>query len=96
VTAGEVHRYLVGAVREAGIPNYRRHHTGHGIGAELYDEPVLDWGSTDLIEEGAVLSIEAPYYEYGLGALHIEDPVVVTRGGALRLTRLPRSELRVS
>jgi Xaa-Pro aminopeptidase len=84
--AGELHGVVVSAVREAGLKGYRRHHVGHGIGLELYEDPVLAPDSDDTIEEGAVISIEAPYYEFGLGALHVEDPVVVSAGGARRLT----------
>lgn len=36
-----------------------------------------------------VISLETPYYEYGFGALHIEDPVLITENGAQFLTKDP-------
>ena len=88
--ARDIHSGLVTAVRSAGLVGYRRHHVGHGIGLEVYESPMLSDDGDDVIESGAVLSIEAPYYEFGLGALHVEDPVLVSAHGAARLTRADR------
>ena len=42
--ARAVFNAAVERVREAGIPQYERHHVGHGIGVEFYDAPVLSPG----------------------------------------------------
>jgi Xaa-Pro aminopeptidase len=34
-----------------------------------------------------VLNVEAPYYEVGFGALHVEDPIVVGINGGKLLTK---------
>jgi Xaa-Pro aminopeptidase len=79
------------AVRAAGIPHYRRHHVGHGIGAEVYDPPVLNASTPTPIEAGMVINIETPYYELGWGAVHVEDPYVVgADGGNTWLTTMSR------
>ncbi|GAC43745.1 M24 family metallopeptidase [Paenibacillus popilliae] len=83
----DVFHLTMNAVHEAGFHNYRRHHVGHGIGLEPYELPVLAPNSEDVIEAGMVLSIETPYYEFGLGALHTEDPIVVAMNGNEILTR---------
>lgn len=81
----------VDAVRQGGIPHYRRHHVGHGIGVEVYDPPVLNASTTTPIETGMVINIETPYYELGWGAVHVEDPYVVGVHGRNRwLTTMPR------
>ncbi len=85
----------MGAARSAGAAQYRRHHVGHGIGAEVYEEPILSPSSDQIIESGSVVNIETPYYEYGLGALHVEDPFVVEPDGNLLLTALSRDLLVV-
>jgi Xaa-Pro dipeptidase len=77
MTGGEVFDLTMSFVHRAGFPEYRRHHVGHGIGLEPYEAPILAPGNRDRIEAGMVLSVETPYYEFGLGALHIEDPIVV-------------------
>jgi Xaa-Pro aminopeptidase len=71
----------VQAVRAAGIPHYRRHHVGHGIGAEVYDPPVLNASTSTPIEAGMVINVETPYYELGWGGIHVEDPYVVGADG---------------
>ena len=37
-----------------------------------------------------VINIETPYYEFGFGAVHVEDPFVVREGGNELLTELSR------
>lgn len=81
MTGGELYEITMAATKQAGHPDYRRHHVGHGIGAEVYEAPLLAPGNEDVIEEGAVINIETPYYEFGLGALHVEDPYVVKADG---------------
>ncbi|EJR42894.1 M24 family metallopeptidase [Bacillus cereus group sp. MYBK12-2] len=74
------------AVYKSGFKEYRRHHVGHGIGLEPYELPILAPNNEDVIEDGMVLSVETPYYEFGLGALHVEDPVLISSSGNKILT----------
>ena len=90
MTGGELFDLTLAATRAAGAPHYRRHHLGHGIGAEVYEQALIAPGNTTVIEEGAIVNIETPYYEFGLGALHVEDPYVVRAGGNEMLTTLSR------
>jgi Xaa-Pro dipeptidase len=94
MTAGELFDLTVQAVREAGVSHYKRHHVGHGIGAAVYDAPLLASGVEIPLEEGMVINIETPYYEFGFGAVHVEDPFVVRSTGNVLLTELSR-ELHV-
>jgi Xaa-Pro aminopeptidase len=81
-------------IRENGIPDFERHHCGHGIGLSIYDSP----GVTDLdetpIAEGMVLCLEVPYYALGQGGILTEDTVLITSDGCTSFTSLPR-ELRI-
>lgn len=91
MTGGELFDVTMEATRAAGADHYRRHHVGHGIGSEVYEAPLLAPGNTDVIEVGSVINIETPYYEFGLGGLHVEDPFVVREDGDHDvLTTLPR------
>jgi Xaa-Pro aminopeptidase len=90
VTAERVFETTVDAVREAGIPHYRRQHVGHGIGVEVYDPPLLAPGRPDVIEVGMVINFETPYFELGWGSVHVEDPFVVREDGNELLTTLSR------
>lgn len=94
--ADRLFQEIVEAVRAAGIPHYRRHHVGHGIGAEIYDPPVLNAATATPIEAGMVINVETPYYELGWGAVHVEDPYLVGASGTNEwLTTLSRDLLVV-
>ncbi len=95
MTGGELFDITMEATRRAGHPEYRRHHVGHGIGAEVYEAPILRPGNDDVIEIGSVINIETPYYEFGLGALHVEDPYVVRADGNHELLTTLGRELHV-
>jgi Xaa-Pro aminopeptidase len=92
--ACDVFNGAVERVRELGIPHYRRHHVGHGIGVEYYDLPILNPRTEIPLEAGMMFEVETPYYEFGFGGAFIEDTVLVTDSGAQVLTELDR-ELHV-
>lgn len=94
VPAKDVFAAAVAATRGAGIPHYRRHHVGHGIGLDTYDAPMLNETTETPLEPGMVFEVETPYYELGFAGLQVEDTVVVTDDGCRVLTRSTR-ELRV-
>ena len=75
--AKDVYNFVMNYVRKNGIPHYKRQHVGHGIGLEPYELPVLSPDNEETIEENMVLCIETPYYEYGVGAIHVEDLVLI-------------------
>ena len=79
----------VGAVRQAGLPEFRRHHAGHGIGLEAAEAPWLRPGG-GVLEPGMVVRIEAPYYELGAFGVAVKETVLVTRGGASVINRSHR------
>lgn len=88
--ASDIFHEAVKAVREKGIPHYKRGHVGHGIGIECYDIPVLNPASDHILEEGMVVNVETPYYELGFGGLQVEDTLAVTRDGYRLLTQCQR------
>ena len=95
VAVAEVFETAVAATRQAGIPGYRRHHVGHGIGLEYYDLPLLAPGQAMPLEAGMVLEVETPYYELGFGGLQVEDTVLVSPDGPVLFTR-PQADLIIA
>jgi Xaa-Pro dipeptidase len=79
----------IAAVRVAGLPEFRRHHVGHGIGLEPREPPWLD-ADGPALEAGAVLRVETPYYELGAAGVHVKETVLVNRGGAAVMNRSHR------
>jgi Xaa-Pro aminopeptidase len=91
---GDIFEGVMDVVRNSGIPHYRRHHVGHGIGVEFYDQPTISPGSTTPLETGMVFEVETPYYELGFGGAFHEDTVLITESGSQVLTELDRGVLR--
>jgi Xaa-Pro aminopeptidase len=71
---------------EKGYGKYFTHGLGHSIGLDVHDP--YDY-TKDPFQAGTVLSNEPGIYIANVGGIRIEDDVVVTRGGAKRLTRAP-------
>jgi Xaa-Pro aminopeptidase len=91
MTASQIFEIGMRAARDAGVPDYQRHHIGHGLGLEVYDIPVLTPSDATELEEGMVISVETPYYELGFGGLQPEDAFVVTPTGGRWLNSLSRA-----
>lgn len=94
VTCEEVFNTAVGAVRK-GIPQYRRHHCGHGIGLEIYDTPSVAPGVLDEMQENQVFCIETPYYILGWGGVQVEDTLQITANGTHCLTKTSKDLIEI-
>lgn len=79
------------AIRAAGFRNYTRGHLGHSVGlTQRFEEPpFIAPGEKRPLVAGMVLSIELPYYLYGVGAFQLERMLLVTESGHEAIDRLP-------
>lgn len=101
VRASTLFDTAVQTIRDGGIADYKRHHTGHGIGIDVYDPPIVQErgyidifgiGSADPpMEVGQVTNIETPYYRMGEFGFIVEDTMVVRENGPELLTHLDYS-----
>jgi Xaa-Pro aminopeptidase len=64
------------------------HGTGHGIGLDVHEPPLLDKGGPVLVP-GDVVSLEPGLYCKAIGGVRVEDLVVVTAEGCENLNSLP-------
>ncbi len=64
------------------------HGTGHGLGLEVHEPPLLDRGGPALLV-GDVITIEPGLYSPEVGGVRVEDMVVVTKDGCINLNKLP-------
>ena len=87
--AREIFAECMGVWWDAGFSDVRRHHTGHGIGLEAHEAPVLRPDNDTEIEPGMVLAVEAPYYIYPVGGFAPEDILVVGPDGNTQFTHAP-------
>jgi Xaa-Pro dipeptidase len=67
-------------------PNHQVGFMGHGIGCHYHDYPDLNPHDQTVLQENMVIVVEPILMRPGLGGVKIEDAVVVTLGGAERLS----------
>jgi len=67
---------------------YFDHEIGHGLGLS-FEPPALTRGSKDLIQEKMIVTVEPGLYIDGVGGMIIEDPNIVLKDHAERLTSSP-------
>jgi Xaa-Pro aminopeptidase len=65
------------------------HGTGHGVGLDIHEAPRIS-RTGSLLQEGHIVTVEPGLYYPGLGAIRIEDMVLVTKDGCRNLTNFPK------
>ena len=63
------------------------HGTGHAVGLDVHEPPLLDFGGPELIV-GDCLTIEPGLYCRAIGGVRVEDMVITTTAGCLKLNSL--------
>lgn len=100
VTGAQVHAatksVITGAGYRMGLPGASdpesycamTHGTGHGVGLDVHEPPLLDDGGPELVV-GDCLTIEPGLYCRAIGGIRVEDMVIVTRDGCDNLNSIP-------
>jgi len=100
VTGEEVHLETVRVLQEHGYqeglpdrqdpPTYcsMTHGTGHGIGLDVHEPPLLDRNGP-LLLAGDVITVEPGLYSHAVGGVRVEDMVLVTEDGCENFNILP-------
>jgi Xaa-Pro aminopeptidase len=94
MTAKEVDQLVRGHIEAAGHGELFIHASGHGLGLDVHEPPVLSPYGTLPLEPGMVIMIEPGLYVPGAFGVRLEDAVVVTDSGCEVLLPTP-SEVRV-
>lgn len=78
-------------IKNAGYGDFYRHGTGHGVGIEIHEQPVLSPSSDQILEPGHIVTVEPGVYlpcEFGV---RIEDMAYITSQGCENLTSTPKN-----
>jgi Xaa-Pro aminopeptidase len=67
------------------------HSTGHGVGLEVHEDPLLRGPEEEALLAGDVVTVEPGLYLMGLGGVRVEDTGMVTKDGFKNFTTLTRS-----
>ncbi len=86
VEAREIDAAARDHIERAGFGRFFGHGTGHGVGVDVHEAPVIGPKSREVLKEGMVFTIEPGIYIPGWGGVRIEDMVVVTSDGCRVLT----------
>lgn len=92
--AGKSCREVDGAVRnyieKKGYGEYFVHATGHGIGVEVHESPIISPRSNEILKSNMTVTVEPGIYVPELGGVRIEDDCLVTEEGRFVLSNLPK------
>ena len=86
VSGREVDAVCRDYLTKEGLGKYFTHSTGHGIGVEVHELPILSLSYDAKIPVGAVITCEPGVYIPGVGGVRIEDALVLTKRGHINLT----------
>ncbi|MBN1383661.1 MAG: aminopeptidase P family protein [Elusimicrobia bacterium] len=73
-------------INKNGFKKHFIHSTGHGIGIDIHEEPMLSAGSDKILKKGMVVSVEPGIYIPDRFGVRIEDTVLVTENGCKVMT----------
>jgi Xaa-Pro aminopeptidase len=89
VGAAEVDHACRSAITDAGHGERFVHPTGHALGLEIHEQPILHQEATATLRRRMTVTVEPGIYLPGLGGVRIEDVVLVTDRAGRVLTTAP-------
>lgn len=89
IETAKIDQAVRAVIQESGFPEYG-HGTGHGLGLDVHETPVLSSRSKETLEVGDVVTVEPGIYLPGKFGIRIEDDVLVTQKGAKILSQIRR------
>lgn len=88
VDGHDIHMLSKKIIGDAGYGEYYNHGLGHGVGIDIHELP--NFGRTsNVVEEGSVITIEPGVYLPGVGGVRLEDYGLVTKDGYEPFTKSP-------
>ncbi len=94
VPVSEINRICEGFIRNSRFRDYLLHSSGHSIGLNVVEYPIISDDATEVLQPGMVFAVENGVYPYDLDkgvesiylSFRMEDEVLVTESGAEWIT----------
>ncbi len=86
LTGRELDRVCRSYIEKRGYGKYFLHGTGHGLGMEVHELPIVSSSYAKRFPVGAVITCEPGIYIEGLGGVRIEDTLVLGKKGNINLS----------
>jgi Xaa-Pro aminopeptidase len=90
MTGGDAHMLAHKVIEEAGYGDSFGHGLGHGVGLQVHESPRVGQTSTDVLEDGMVITVEPGIYLPGWGGVRIEDMGYMKDGKYVSFTKAPK------
>ncbi len=90
IKAEKIHERAIEVFEEYGYAEHFPHLTGHGVGCDIHEAPIIYEGGDIKLLPGMVVTIEPGIYKEGIGGARVEDMVLVTKKGHEVLTEMDR------
>lgn len=81
VRVSEVDLQARKCLAKKGLEEYFGHSLGHGVGLDIHEAPRLSQLSSEILQEGMVVTVEPAVYLPNKFGIRIEDMVLVTKNG---------------
>lgn len=78
-------------IKEQGYGDYFGHGTGHGLGLEVHEGPVLSPKGEVELKENMVVTVEPGIYVPKVGGCRIEDDIIITKDGNVSLNQASKT-----
>jgi len=85
ITAEELYDVARSYIKEAGYTKEFFHRLGHGIGIDVHEYPLLDKGQTTVLQNNMTFTIEPSIMIPNKLWIRVEDVIVVTPKGGVKL-----------
>ena len=89
IKASEIDKTARDYITKSGFGRYFGHNTGHGVGLEVHEFPIISQKSNAKLKNGNVFTIEPGIYLPGKGGVRIEHMVSVKNKKPVLLTGSP-------
>lgn len=87
--AKEIDAAARAVIERRGFGKYFSHGLGHGVGLAVHEEPSISRNSSAVLKEGMIVTVEPGIYLPNRMGVRVEDMVLVTKNGRVKLTNLP-------